>query len=88
MTKKAKSISPPVLARPEQLPLNDPNFSWEKFEAFCREFVSSLPDVEQVHHYGKRGNRQRGIDLVAKLRDGREWVFQCKRLEKFFGGNK
>jgi hypothetical protein len=83
MTKEAKPISPPVLARPEQLPLSDPNFSWDKFEAFCREFVSSLPDIEQVHHYGKRGNRQRGIDLVAKLRDGRKWVFQCKQRKKF-----
>lgn len=83
MTKKAKSVSPAVAVRPERLPLNDPNFSWEQFEAFCRHFVSSLPDVEQVHHYGKRGNRQRGIDLVAELSDGQEWVFQCKQHKRF-----
>jgi hypothetical protein len=83
MTAKPKSVSPAVLARPERLPLSDPNFSWEEFEAFCRHFVSSLADVEQIHHYGKRGNRQRGIDLVATLRDGQEWVFQCKQHKRF-----
>jgi hypothetical protein len=82
-SKKPKSVSPAVLPRPERLPLSDPNFSWEQFEAFCRHFVSSLPEVEHVHHYGKRGNRQRGIDLVAKLRNGQEWVFQCKQHRRF-----
>lgn len=80
---KATAISPPVIAQPERLPLNDPNFSWEQFEAFCRHFISLLPDVEDCHHYGKRGNRQRGIDLIAVLRDGKHWVFQCKQYKRF-----
>lgn len=82
-TPKQVAAAVAVTTRPERLPLGDDNLSWEQFEAFCREFISSLPAVKEVHHYGKRGNRQRGIDLVAKLYDGKEWVFQCKQYKKF-----
>src|SRR5467141_939910 len=81
--KRKGSVQTAVVTRPERLPLGDPNFSWERFEAFCRHFISSLPDVKQVHHYGKLGNRQRGIDLIATLTDGQQWVFQCKQYKRF-----
>ena len=74
---------PPVIPNPELLPLNDPNISWERFEAFCEELISRLPDVRETHRYGGTGSRQRGIDLYADLHTGERWAFQCKRHRHF-----
>lgn len=74
---------PPVVTTPEQLPLDNANFSWEQFEAFCRHFIECLPGVVNCFHYGKRGNKQRGIDMVAELSNGEKWVFQCKQYKRF-----
>ena len=40
---------PPVDPSPEFLPLNDPNLPWERFEAFCEDFISRLPCVKETH---------------------------------------
>ena len=74
---------PPVIPNPELLPLNDPNISWERFEAFCEELIFRLPDVRETHRYGGTGSRQRGIDLYADLHTGERWAFQCKRHRHF-----
>ena len=74
---------PPVTPSPEILPLNDPNLPWERFEAFCEEFISRLPDVTETHRYGRTGSRQRGIDIFADLDNGEKWAFQCKQWKKF-----
>ena len=72
----------PVVPGPESLPLNDPNLPWERFEAFCEELISRLPGVKETHRYGRRGSRQRGIDIFAVLDDGARWAFQCRQWEK------
>lgn len=76
-------VLPPVTPRPEQLPLNDSNWSWDRFEAFCLDLISQIAEVKNCHRYGKRGDFQRGIDIFADLRNGERWVFQCKRYKQF-----
>lgn len=85
--KQQPESAPAVIPRPEQLPLNDPAFSWERFEAFCRDLVAQLPGVGACHHYGARGDDQAGIDLVAEMKDGRTWALQCKRYSRFTARN-
>jgi len=75
-------VSPPVAPLPELLPLGDPNLPWERFEAFCRDLISRLPPVRNCYHYGKPGDRQRGIDLIAELEDGTKWAFQCRQRKR------
>ncbi len=74
---------PPVTSSPEFLPLGDPNLPWDRFEAFCEEFISRLPGVKETHRYGRTGSRQRGIDIFADLDNGKRWAFQCKQWKKF-----
>ncbi|MDE0197367.1 MAG: hypothetical protein OXK78_04175 [Caldilineaceae bacterium] len=74
---------PPVTPYPEVLPLNDPNLPWERFEAFCVEFVSRLPGVKEAHRYGGQGSPQKGIDIIAYLDNGEKWAFQCKQKQTF-----
>ncbi len=74
---------PPVTPYPEFLPLNDANLPWDRFEAFCEEFISRLPGVKETHRYGRTGSRQRGIDIFADLENGKRWAFQCKQRQKF-----
>lgn len=76
-------ISPPVNPRPENLPLNDHNWSWERFEAFCHDLISQFGTTEIANRYGRKGDFQKGIDIVARLTDGMCWVFQCKRYKNF-----
>ncbi len=74
---------PPTNPYPEFLPLGDPNLPWDRFEAFCEEFISRLPGVKETHRYGRTGSRQRGIDIFADLDNGKRWAFQCKQWKKF-----
>jgi transcriptional regulator with XRE-family HTH domain len=76
-------VLPPSSTRPEKLPLNEPNFSWAQFEAFARDLIGRLEGVTECFHYGTQGNKQKGIDLVAKRSDATVWVFQCKQVRKF-----
>jgi hypothetical protein len=76
-------VLPPVTPSPNQLPLNDPNWSWERFEAFCLDLISQFAEVKNCHRYGKQGDFQRGIDIFADLDNGERWVFQCKRYKNY-----
>ncbi len=72
-----------VATRPELLPLNDPNFSWDQFQSFSADFVCKHHGIEECHHYGKVGDKQDGIDLFADLLDETRSSFQCRRVKKF-----
>ena len=74
---------PPVVPYPEFLPLDNPNFPWDRFEAFCEELISRLPGVKETHRYGRRGSDQKGIDIFADLDTGERWAFQCKQWQNF-----
>lgn len=76
-------ISPPVNSLPENLPLNDSNWSWEEFEAFCHDLISKFRTTKTANRYGSKGDFQRGIDIIAEQTDGTCWVFQCKRYKNF-----
>jgi hypothetical protein len=82
---KQKSISPPVRPAPELLPLGTHDFTWARFQTFCLDFVAKLPGAKKYSHYGKAGNRQRGIDLKVDFENGEKWVFQCKQWKEFSG---
>lgn len=79
-------LLPPVTLPPELLPLNDDNFHWERFEAFCRDLVSRLPGVKTCYRYGVQGNRQHGVDLIADMEDGSTWGLSCKQYKRFAKG--
>jgi hypothetical protein len=76
-------VKPPVTSKPELLPLNDPNWSWDQFEAFCLELISKFAEVKSCHRYGRKGDFQKGIDVFVDRENGERWVFQCKRYQKF-----
>ncbi|HEY9740206.1 MAG TPA: restriction endonuclease [Coleofasciculaceae cyanobacterium] len=79
-------VLPPVTPRPNQLPLNDPNWRWDLFEAFCLDLISQFAEVKDCHRYGRQGDFQRGIDIFADLDNGERWVFQCKRYKRYTPG--
>jgi hypothetical protein len=83
--KKAKAGGSITPVRPLQqnLPLLDENLSWERFEEFCRDFVSRSPGVRRVSSYGRRGSKQKGIDFPAAMESGKTWSFQCKQVKDF-----
>ncbi len=45
-------ILPPVNPLPENLPLNDSNWSWENFEAFCHDLISQFGTTKNANRYG------------------------------------
>ena len=75
----------PAVPRPrrELLPLLDEEWEWKSFERFCLGYVSLQDDVADASLYGKRGEKQRGIDILATLEDGRTRTYQCRRYKKF-----
>src|SRR5258707_1013581 len=80
--KAGRSITP-VHPLQQNLPLLDENLSWERFEEFCRDFVSRSPGVRRVNSYGRRGSKQKGIDFPAGMESGKTWSFQCKQVKEF-----
>ena len=81
--KKRASAAPPVITRPDTLPLLDSQINWDRFERFIRHLIRLQPGVRDVKRYGKAGSKQKGIDLIATLENGDRWVFQCKQYSKY-----
>lgn len=83
---------PPVSPKSRELPFGAPEFTWPTFEGFFCDFLASqpsLPDgrgsfvrVNEARPYGRRGDRQEGIDIEARMENGEIWVFQCKHYPK------
>ncbi len=82
-SKQEHTVPLPVTPYPELLPLDDPNLPWERFEALCEELISRIPGVIETHRYGRRGSRQKGIDIFADFESGERWAFQCRQWKKF-----
>ena len=70
-----QSVAIPV-KNPSGLPLGtiDP----EAFERLIAEIVTARDNVS-VHFYGRRGQRQFGLDIVEELRDGTRVLYQVRR---------
>jgi tetratricopeptide (TPR) repeat protein len=80
----ARSIPPPVHTRQQLLPLHE--LTWENFERLCKSLIERDNEVRSCHMYGRLGQNQKGIDLIAYPRDfqsRRPQVYQCKRVEIF-----
>jgi hypothetical protein len=88
----------PPLVRPQSefLPFHDPAISWATFESFFCDFLASGPiltiradgqalqrKVISARPYGRRGDSQHGIDIVAEIQGGETWVFQCKHYRQW-----
>lgn len=71
---------------PELLPT--PSLSWEEFEDFTERLLSAhrfcaepLRHVVRVERWGRRGDKQDGIDFEGDLSDGASASWQCKRQD-------
>lgn len=81
------SLRLPASQRVDLLPLDDPEWPWKKFEYFCEQYVAAQPDVVSSNLYGKGGEGQKGIDIEARLVDGRTRSYQCRRVKSFTEGD-
>ncbi len=74
-----------------RIPFESPDFGWEDLEKFMVRFlnagISLLADygdesaerrILTAVSYGKKGDKQKGIDIRAKVEGGEIWCFQCK----------
>jgi hypothetical protein len=82
-SRRTLRVIPPVVIRPDRLPLLDSQLSWNLFEGFVRQLIRLQPGVKNVKRYGKAGSKQKGIDLIATREDGTSSVFQCKQWTTF-----
>jgi hypothetical protein len=73
----------PHSSQVDLLPLDDPEWDWKQFERFCLGFVRALPDVVDANLYGTRGQAQLGIDIEARLTDGRTRTYQCRKWQSY-----
>lgn len=71
---------------PELLPT--PSLSWEEFEDFTERLLSAhrfcaepLRHVIRVERWGRRGDKQDGIDFEGDFSDGASASWQCKRQD-------
>ena len=79
--------TPPVAPKVQTLPFNE--LSWRTFEQLCCRLVALQPGISGTPHlYGKLGEDQKGIDIVARFdtpQVGPKVVcFQCKN-HRYFG---
>ena len=73
------AIRPPTISAATGLPFLD--LDWERFECLCRDLVWA-EKFSQVHRYGKRGQRQHGIDFHGISPDGNRFAFQVRNVAK------
>src|ERR1700730_15809328 len=69
----------PVTTRAQVLPFGE--LTWENFERLCYCLAGRAERVEYVARYGRSGQAQQGIDLFARLANGKYEVWQAKRYE-------
>jgi hypothetical protein len=80
---KKLKLGLPVIPTPSSLPLLDPNFTWENFEAFAKSLIQKLNPNHTVNLFGIRGQKQFGIDLIAQGTNGKYFYAQNKKYKKF-----
>lgn len=69
--------------KPERLPLSDPEFTWDRFQAFACDILMLDPGTRRAYQYGKQGDDQEGIDVVVERHDGTRWAVQCRQRARF-----
>ena len=83
---------PAVTPKSSLLPFCAPEFSWPTFENFFCDFLAAGPilkttsglekKVLAARLYGRKGEKQNGIDIRAEMAGGEIWAFQCKHYPK------
>lgn len=71
----------PVETRTQLLPFG--SLTWENFERLCYRLTALDGEVEHCERYGLRGQAQEGIDIFARLKNGRYHCLQAKRHRDF-----
>jgi hypothetical protein len=87
---------PPVQPLRESLPFHGSAFGWETFEDFFCDFLNAQPvmvlndggtevrrRVIRARPFGRKGDRQFGIDLLGEMEGGEVWDFQCKHVKEW-----
>jgi hypothetical protein len=74
---------PPPLADPAPPLLNTHEMDWESFECLVLAMARSLDGGYDVRRYGKLGQAQHGLDVVAFFAERNPSVYQVKRWQAF-----
>jgi hypothetical protein len=75
----AREHRPPVRSKAMLLPFGE--LDPADFERLCVALAREDGEPDACRLYGTRGQAQGGIDLYARLRNGRYATYQCKRYE-------
>jgi len=76
-----ENVPPPVVTKIQELPFD--KLSWVNFERLCKRLVERDQEIRDCRIYGRIGQKQKGIDLIAYPKDfteKRPRVYQCKRV--------
>ncbi len=73
--------SHPVETRVQVLPFEA--LSWENFERLCYRMIALDGNVDHCARYGRQGDSQEGIDIFARLSEGKYHCLQAKRHRKY-----
>jgi hypothetical protein len=75
--------APPIVTDPlvDTLPYRD--IGWEHFEKLLVRVAQRVEKLNDVRRYGKRGQRQHGLDIVGWTSDGEAQALQGKDVERF-----
>jgi energy-coupling factor transporter ATP-binding protein EcfA2 len=76
---------PPIATRPQVLPFGE--LTWENFERLCYRLAGKAQRVVYVARYGRSGQAQQGIDLFARMGNGKYEVWQAKRYASIAAGD-
>lgn len=75
-----KNISPPIKPKIKELPLK--HIIWEDFEYLCFLLSKIEKNLIDQTPYGKKGQSQKGIDIIANIKNSKKkWVCQSKRYK-------
>lgn len=78
LARQPGQVAPPV---PPATRLPVLELSPEVFERLVLEYVWSVEAAHDVHVYGRRGQKQYGLDIVGEDRERRRFVYQVRRLQ-------
>ncbi len=71
---------PPVVTFPSVLPFEE--LDWERFELLCLG-IARATGYSDVRRYGRRGQKQDGIDIHGVNPEGQHTAWQCKCVNSF-----
>lgn len=72
---------PPVQTRLDELPFAQ--LTWQNFERLIYRLASQDASVEHCTRYGRQGQAQHGIDVFARLSNGRYACWQARNVAKY-----